>query len=97
MDGATPGWHLRLPRDVPYLRPRSRPPRPLRPPRQRALGGLSNPDEFGAIATQLSNVFPDFQLEVFEQRHHFDPPHRIEPERLAASLHALWSLAEAPI
>src|SRR2546428_11766479 len=48
-----------------------------------ALGGLSNPDQFGRIATRLSGVFSDFQLEVFEDRHHFDPPHRIEPERLA--------------
>jgi pimeloyl-ACP methyl ester carboxylesterase len=62
-----------------------------------ALGGLSNPNEYGAIATRLAGVFPDFQLEVFEQRHHFDPPHRIEPERLAASLRALWSRAGAPI
>jgi hypothetical protein len=61
-----------------------------------ALGGLSNPDEYGAIATRLGSVFPDFELEVFEQRHHFDPPHRIEPERLAASLRALWRRAEAP-
>src|SRR6266550_4071047 len=42
-----------------------------------ALGGLSNPDQFGAVATRLSRVFPDFELEVFEERHHFDPPHRI--------------------
>jgi pimeloyl-ACP methyl ester carboxylesterase len=55
-----------------------------------ALGGLSNPDQFGAVATRLSRVFPDFELEVFEERHHFDPPHRIEPERLADSLRALW-------
>jgi hypothetical protein len=27
--------------------------------------------------------YPDFELEVFEERHHFDPPHRIEPERFA--------------
>jgi pimeloyl-ACP methyl ester carboxylesterase len=60
-----------------------------------ALGGLSNPDEYGAIATRLGEVFPDFQLEVFEQRHHFDPPHRIEPERLADSLRAHWRRAEA--
>jgi pimeloyl-ACP methyl ester carboxylesterase len=60
-----------------------------------ALGGLSNPDEYGAIATRLSGVFPDFQLEVFEQRHHFDPPHRIEPDRVASSLHAVWTRAEA--
>jgi pimeloyl-ACP methyl ester carboxylesterase len=55
-----------------------------------ALGGLSNPDQYGEIATRLSGVFPDFQLEVFDERHHFDPPHRVEPERLADSLRALW-------
>jgi pimeloyl-ACP methyl ester carboxylesterase len=60
-----------------------------------ALGGLSNPDQFGAIATRLSRVFPDFELEVFEERHHFDPPHRIEPERLAESMRALWRRADS--
>jgi pimeloyl-ACP methyl ester carboxylesterase len=59
-----------------------------------ALGGLSNPDQYGEIATRLSSVFPDFELEVFEERHHFDPPHRIEPERLADSLRALWRRAD---
>jgi pimeloyl-ACP methyl ester carboxylesterase len=59
-----------------------------------ALGALSNPDQFGGIATRLSGVFSDFQLEVFEDRHHFDPPHRIEPERLADSLRALWRRAD---
>ncbi len=60
-----------------------------------ALGGLSNPDQYGEIAARLESVFPDFQLEVFAERHHFDPPHRIEPERLAGSLTALWRRAEA--
>jgi pimeloyl-ACP methyl ester carboxylesterase len=55
-----------------------------------ALGGLSNPNQFGEIAARLERVFPDFQLDVFESRHHFDPPHRVEPERLADSLRALW-------
>jgi pimeloyl-ACP methyl ester carboxylesterase len=59
-----------------------------------ALGGLSNPDQYGEIAKRLSSVFPDFELEVFEERHHFDPPHRVEPERLATSLRALWRRAE---
>jgi pimeloyl-ACP methyl ester carboxylesterase len=59
-----------------------------------ALGGLSNPDEYGAIAIRLGRVFPDFELEVFEERHHFDPPHRIEPERLATSLANLWRRAD---
>lgn len=55
-----------------------------------ALGGLSNPDQFGEEAERLGKVFPDFTLEVFAERHHFDPPHRIEPERLARSLRATW-------
>ena len=59
------------------------------------LGGLSNPDQYGEIAKRLGRVFSDFELEVFEERHHFDPPHRIEPERLASSLKAVWRRAEA--
>jgi pimeloyl-ACP methyl ester carboxylesterase len=59
-----------------------------------ALGGLSNPDDYGEVAERLSRVFPDFQLEVFPERHHFDPPHRIEPKHLAASLRAVWERAE---
>ena len=59
-----------------------------------ALGGLSNPDQYGEIAGRLSRVFSDFELEVFDERHHFDPPHRVEPERLADSLSALWHRAE---
>ncbi len=59
-----------------------------------ALGALSNPDQYGEIAKRLSGVFPDFELEVFDERHHFDPPHRIEPERLANSLKKLWERAE---
>jgi pimeloyl-ACP methyl ester carboxylesterase len=58
-----------------------------------ALGGLSNPDQYGQIARRLSRVFPDFELEVFKERHHFDPPHRIEPERLARSLETFWRRA----
>jgi pimeloyl-ACP methyl ester carboxylesterase len=59
-----------------------------------ALGALSNPDAYEEIAKRLRRVFPDFELEVFEERHHFDPPHRIEPERLANSLKTLWRRAE---
>jgi pimeloyl-ACP methyl ester carboxylesterase len=58
-----------------------------------ALGGLSNPDQYREIADRLGGVFPDFELEVYEDRHHFDPPHRIEPERLARSLQAVWERA----
>jgi pimeloyl-ACP methyl ester carboxylesterase len=59
-----------------------------------ALGGRSNPDYYALIAGRLSEIFPNFTLETFQERHHFDPPHRIEPQRLAASLLALWQRAE---
>jgi pimeloyl-ACP methyl ester carboxylesterase len=59
-----------------------------------ALGALSNPDQYGELAERLSLAFVDFTLEVFEERHHFDPPHRAEPKRLAHSLQTLWERAE---
>jgi pimeloyl-ACP methyl ester carboxylesterase len=59
-----------------------------------ALGGRSNPDYYARMAERLDAIFPDFTLETFPDRHHFDPPHRIEPERLASSLLALWQRAE---
>lgn len=59
-----------------------------------ALGGLSNPDHYKKIAERLAGVFSDFTLEVFEERHHFDPPHRAEAERLASSLRGLWARGE---
>jgi pimeloyl-ACP methyl ester carboxylesterase len=59
-----------------------------------ALGGRSNPDYYGRMAERLATIFPDFTLETFHERHHFDPPHRIEPERLSNSLLALWQRAK---
>lgn len=59
-----------------------------------ALGGRSNPDYYGQMAMRLAAIFPDFTLETFAERHHFDPPHRVEPDRLANSLLALWRRAE---
>ena len=58
------------------------------------LGGRSNPDYYGRMAERLATIFPDFAVETFPERHHFDPPHRIEPERLSASLLAIWQRAE---
>lgn len=55
------------------------------------LGGLSNPDYYSQIAERLGRVFPDFEVAVFEDRHHFDPPHRVEPDRLAQLLERLWA------
>lgn len=60
------------------------------------LGGLSNPDQYGEEAQRLGRVFPDYTVEVFAHRHHFDPPHRVEPQALARSLRTLWRRAEAP-
>ena len=60
-----------------------------------ALGGLSNPNYYGRMADRLAAIFRDFTLETFAERHHFDPPHRIEPERVAHSLLALWRRAES--
>lgn len=60
-----------------------------------ALGGLSHPDDFGEVAARLARVFfPDFHLEVFPARHHFNPPHRTEPGRLAEALRRHWASAE---
>jgi pimeloyl-ACP methyl ester carboxylesterase len=59
-----------------------------------ALGGRSNPDLYARIAERLAGVFSDFTLDVFEDRHHFDPPHRIEPARLATALREFWTRAE---
>ena len=59
-----------------------------------ALGGQSNPDYYGRMAERAAEIFPDFTLDVFEQRHHFDPPHRVEPERIADALVAHWTRAE---
>ncbi|MGX1162000.1 pimeloyl-ACP methyl ester carboxylesterase [Arthrobacter sp. SLBN-100] len=57
------------------------------------LGGRSNPDDYADNAERLVRVFPDFRLEVFPERHHFDPPHRIEPDRVAAMLREHWQRA----
>jgi len=64
------------------------------PPVLFVLGGLSNPAYYGLMADRLGTSFPDFRLEVFDGRHHFDPPHRAEPERYARLLEDHWRRAE---
>ncbi len=59
-----------------------------------ALGGRSNPDYYARMAERAREIFSDFTLDVFTERHHFDPPHRIEPERTARALRAHWARAE---
>ena len=58
-----------------------------------ALGGRSNPDYFASMAKRLAAMLPDLTIETFPGRHHFDPPHRVEPENLANSLLTLWQRA----
>jgi pimeloyl-ACP methyl ester carboxylesterase len=55
------------------------------------VGGRSNPDMYARQAERLAGIVPDLTIEVYEERHHFDPPHRAEPERVAAALRRLWS------
>lgn len=62
-----------------------------------ALGALSNADLFARMAERAEKLFADFTLEVFQERHHFDPPHRVEPERLARSLLALWRRSDPEV
>jgi pimeloyl-ACP methyl ester carboxylesterase len=56
-----------------------------------ARGELSNPDCWERMSERLAGVFGDFTSEVYEGRHHFDPPHRAEPERFAAALRSHWA------
>jgi pimeloyl-ACP methyl ester carboxylesterase len=58
-----------------------------------ALGSLSHHIEEHK-AKVLSNLFPDIRVEVYEGLHHFNPPHRAEPERFARALHGLWARSE---
>lgn len=59
------------------------------------LGAKSNPDYYGRMAQRAGAIFPDFTLEVFDERHHFDPPHRVEPDRTADLLSSHWARAGA--
>jgi pimeloyl-ACP methyl ester carboxylesterase len=62
-----------------------------------ALGALSNPHQFGEEAERLSRVFGDYWVQVFPDRHHFDPPHRAEAPALAGSLLSLWDRGETAV
>ncbi len=54
-----------------------------------ALGSLTNAFE-ERLAEKLGTLFPNFRCEVYEGRHHFDPPQRAEPERYARALREIW-------
>jgi pimeloyl-ACP methyl ester carboxylesterase len=59
-----------------------------------AIGGRSNPNYYARMAARARAIFPNSTLEVFDERHHFDPPHRTEPERTARALRAHWAQAD---
>jgi pimeloyl-ACP methyl ester carboxylesterase len=67
--------------------------REFRRPVLYTLGGRSHPT-YRDRAERLARVFADFALEEFPERHHFDPPHRTEPERFAKLLRPFWDRAE---
>lgn len=59
-----------------------------------ALGGRSNPDLYRQMAERLARAWPRMVIERFTERHHFDPPHRTEPTRVAAALERLWATVD---
>jgi pimeloyl-ACP methyl ester carboxylesterase len=67
--------------------------RHFRQPVYLALGSLSHPIEEHK-AKVLNSLFPDIRVEVYEGLHHFNPPHRAEPERFARALRELWTRSE---
>jgi hypothetical protein len=60
-----------------------------------AVGSLSNVAE-ERKAERLAEVLPDCTIEIYEGLHHFNPPHRAEPERFARALRKLWASASNP-
>ena len=67
--------------------------RTFRQPVYYALGSLSRPF-YERNARRLAGLFPDFRVEVYEGRSHFDPPQRAEPERFARALRELWAASQ---
>jgi pimeloyl-ACP methyl ester carboxylesterase len=68
--------------------------RAFRPPVLFVLGGRSRHAYYGLMAERLGSLLPAFSLVTFPERHHFDPPHRAEPERYARVLEDHWRRAE---
>jgi pimeloyl-ACP methyl ester carboxylesterase len=67
--------------------------RRFRGPVYLAIAGLSKPMEWRK-AERLGAVLPDMEVEVYEERSHFDAPHRGEAARFARALRRLWERAE---
>lgn len=58
-----------------------------------SLGALSA-EVYEERAVRGRALFSGYPLEVFEERHHFDPPHRKEPREIAVLLKEFWSRAK---
>ena len=100
-EGQPPAWMAEAARGHPSHPRRFRPRRPrrrsaagVRPTGLFRTRGPQQPDYSGPMAERLAATFSDFTIETFPERHHFDPPHRVEPEHLADSLLRLWQRAE---
>lgn len=74
--------------DLPYARLRA-----FKNPVYLAVAALSNEVELRK-AEVLQGLFPDVQLEVYANLHHFNPPQRAEPQRFAQALTSLWERAK---
>ena len=44
---------------------------------------------------RLAGIFPDSRLDVYEGTHHFAPPQRLQPDRFARALRAMWARGDA--
>jgi pimeloyl-ACP methyl ester carboxylesterase len=66
----------------------------VRAPLLAIRGGRSHP-RWAAVSRRLAEVCPDAREHVFSDLHHFAPPFREQPQRLASLLLDLWSEAEA--
>ena len=58
-----------------------------------ASGGLSNPD-YSAGWPSASARLSRLHARGLPDRHHFDPPHRVEPAKVAEDLRRLWLRAD---
>jgi pimeloyl-ACP methyl ester carboxylesterase len=60
-----------------------------------AVGSLGHPSLM-ALGERVAAAFPQGRVKTYEGRHHLDPVHRAEPERLAADLRSLWQEVPVP-
>ena len=96
-----PPWMAKRPAGIRALIGRSTTATSTSKPSGRSTGRSTSPSAVIATPTTTRGsptgwrrVLPDLTIETFAERHHFDPPHRKEPDRLARSLLTLWRRAD---